>query len=123
MFPLASSVVTPDGITIYQFNGDVASKMVYRWKSKLYLLRDPTAFLKAQVKSLTYTNTVIRFYRQGWSQVYQVWQDVPLREVVVESEDLITLPMNQDYTRFWWEVLSTDTIETVQIVEDAGELT
>jgi hypothetical protein len=123
MLPLPSTAPVPDGITIFQFNGDSDSGMVYRWRSKLYELTRPAAFQWAQIRAGDYRNTVARFYRQRYDPVYQIWVDVLLREVVVESMKPFRLPARQDYEKFWWEVISTDPIETVQVAETVEELT
>lgn len=117
--PEPSTAPVPDDVTIYQFNAD-ESAMVYRWKSKLYLLPVPAAFLRVQVRALSYANTVFRAYKQVLSGGN--WTDVLLREVIVGSEDPFNLPMSNDYTAFWWEVLSTDTIRSVQVAEGIEEI-
>lgn len=117
--PLASTAPEPDGVTIYQFNADEASNMVYRWRSKLYLLPHRAAFLTVRVQARTFLNTVFRAYKQVL--VAGVWTDVLLREVVVADDEWFKLPTNDDYPRFWWEVLSTDEIQGVWVVEDIAE--
>lgn len=112
----------PPAITeteIFAFNSD-STPMTYQWKSKLYVLPHPKAFLLVQVKGETLTNTVFR----AWKRVQSggVWSDVLLREVVVTSDEPFKLPMDDDYREFWWEVISTDTIQGVQVVEDVMEL-
>lgn len=119
MLPLPTSAPTPDGITIYQFNSNVGS-MVYRWTSKLYLLPKPTSFMWAKVEADTYLNTVLRFYSQVL--VAGEWMDILIRELVVASNEVFRFPVGEDYLRTWWEVLSTDRIQTVQISEDVSEL-
>lgn len=120
LLPLPSTAPTPNGVTVFQFDGDSASSMVYRWRSKLYVLGRPATFMRAQVKAESFTNTVIRFYKQTLTA--GVWSSVLVRELAVTSEDPIALPAGTDYTRFWWEVLSTDPIQGVQVVEDIAEL-
>lgn len=118
--PVPPEPPAPDGITIYQFNaGDVG--MTYRWKSKLYVLAAPVAFLRVQVRASSYANLLFRAYKQ--TLVAGVWADELIREVVVASETPFNLPMGRDYTRFWWEVVGTDAVQTVQVAEDIGELT
>lgn len=122
MLPLASTAPAANARAIYQFNGDATSNMVYRWRSKLYLLARPKSFFVVQVRSETYNNTVIRFYKQVFSAVYQVWQDILVREVAVPNDDILKLPVSTDYSRCWWEVLGTDQIQDVQIAEDIEEV-
>lgn len=121
LLPTPASPPTPDGVTIYQFNGDPDVPMTYRWKSKLYVLPAPISFLVVQVKGGTLVNTVFRAYKQV--QTAGVWSDVLLRELVVTSDEPFRLPMASDYSRFWWEVISTDTIQSVQVAQDVEELT
>jgi hypothetical protein len=123
MLPLASTAPTPNGTTIYEFNGDETSNMVYRWKSKLYELSRPAAFQWGQIRAGSYRNTVARFYREYWDEDYEVWVVVLLRELVITSQKPFRLPPRQDYDKFWWEVISTDPIETVQVSETVEELT
>jgi hypothetical protein len=118
--PVPPDPPIPDGISIYEFNGGDAP-MTYRWKSKLFVLAAPLAFLRVQVKAASFSNTVFRAYRQV--QVGTAWVDTLLREVVVTSEAPFNLPMTEDYSRFWWEIISTDDIQGVQVAEDVSELT
>lgn len=117
--PIEPTPPTPDGVTIYAFNAGVTN-MTYRWKSKLYVLPKPVAFMLVQVKALAFANTIFRAYKQ--SLVGTDWVDELLREVVVTSELPFKLPMLEDYTRFWWEVMGTDTVQSVQVGEDIEEL-
>jgi hypothetical protein len=123
MLPLASTAPTPNGTTIYEFNGDETSNMVYRWKSKLYELSRPAAFQWGQIRAGSYRNTVARFYREYWDEDYEVFVEVLIRELVITSNKPFRLSPRQDYEYFWWEVLSTDAIETVQVAETVEELT
>lgn len=119
LLPTPPEPPTPDGVTVYQFNaGDEA--MTFRWKSKLFVLAAPLAFLRVQVKAESFVNTVFRAHKQVL--VNGVWTDVLLRAVVVVSEEPFNLPMAEDYSRFWWEVVSTDAIQGVQVAEDVMEL-
>ena len=122
LLPVASTAPTPDDKTIYQFNGGTSS-MVYVWKSKLYMLSRPKSFVFAKVRAQSYNNTVFEFYKQVYSPVYQVWQDILVRALAVESEAVFKLPLSTDYPRCWWRVYSTDQIEHVQVVEDIAEVT
>ena len=121
LLPVPPAPPEPDGLTVYQFNGDPDVLMTYRWKSKLYVLPAPASFLVVQVKGGGFANTVFRAYKQV--QTAGVWADVMLRELVVTSDEPFRLPMATDYSRFWWEVISTDDIQTVQVAQDIEELT
>lgn len=119
LLPVASTAPVPDGVTVYRFNGDPTSNMVYRWRSKLYVLSRPASFMKVVVKADAFTNTVVKCYKQVLTA--GVWTDVLVREMVVTSEDPMPLPVGDDYTRCWWEVLSTNAIQNVQFAEDIAE--
>ena len=121
LLPLPSTAPVPDGRTIYQFNADTDSEMVYRWRSKLYVLPVPVSFIRVQVRATTYLNTVFRAYKQVLTA--GAWVDTLIREVVVSSDEPFNLPVGTDYNRFWWEVLSTDPIQSVQVAESIDELT
>lgn len=121
LLPTPADPPSPDGLTIYKFNDLEAGKMTYRWRSKLYVLPAPASFLVVQVKGGGFENTVFRAYKQV--QTAGVWADVLLRELVVTGDEPFRLPMATDYSRFWWEVLSTDTIQSVQVAQDVEELT
>ncbi len=116
-----SAPLATGNVTIYKFNDTDAGKMVYRWRSKLYVLPAPLSFLVVQVKGEGFANTVFRAC--GQVQVSGVWVDVVLRELVVTSDEPFRLPMANTYPRFWWEVISTDTIQSVQVAQDVEELT
>ena len=118
--PPAAPLATGN-VTIYKFNDTDAGKMVYRWRSKLYVLPAPISFLTVQVKGAGSANTVFRAYKQV--QTAGVWADVLLRELVVTSDEPFRLPMASAYSRFWWEVLGTDDIQSVQVTQDIEELT
>lgn len=117
--PIPPTPPSPDGVTIYKFNaGDVG--MTYRWKSKLYVLPKPVAFQRVQVKAATYSNLIFRAYAQ--QRAGSGWADVLLREVVVTDELPFNLPMREDYPRYWWEVIGTDVVQSVQVGEDIEEM-
>lgn len=122
LLPVASTAPTPDDKTIYQFNAGI-SNMVYVWKSKLYLLPRPKSFIFVKVRAKSYNNTVFEFYKQVYSTVYQTWQDVLVRAVIVDNEEVFKLPIGTDYARCWWQVHSTDEIQHVQVVESIDEVT
>lgn len=120
LLPVPPNPPAPDGVTIYQFNGDPDVLMTYRWRSKLYVLPAPVGFVRVQVKALSYTNTVFRAYKQVLTA--GVWVDTLLRELAVTSEGPFNLPIASGYSRFWWEVLGTDAVQSVQVGEDIQEM-
>lgn len=120
LLPVPPDPPAPDGTTIYKFNAG-GTLMTYRWKSKLYILPHPAAFERVQVQAKSYANTVFRMYVQ--KLVGTVWVDVQLYERAVPSAAAFPVPMSNDYQRCWWEVVSTDDIQSVQIADDVMELT
>lgn len=106
--------VTPvylSGTTIYEFDGDAAVPMTYRWRSKLWLA-PPTAFSIAQVRAESYTNLLVRFYANG----------VQFYERAVTEETEFVLPLTDSRTQFEIELLGTDPVRVVQMAEDVLEL-
>lgn len=113
LLPIASTAVTPDGQTIYEFNAGAGDgKMVQRWKGKLYLLPNPTAFFVCQVKAEDYTNLVVRLSANG----------SVLFEAAIASEEPFTLPMANQYTRAEIEVVGTSRVRSIEFAEDIAEL-
>lgn len=108
-----STAPTPDGFTIYQFDGDDASQMVQSWRGKLNLLPNPTTFVIAQVKADDYLNLVLKLYADG----------VLFFEQAIVSSEEFTVPMVDEYVTFEWEVVGTSRVRTLQIAEDVMELT
>ena len=99
------------GTTIYEFDGDAAVPMTYRWRSKLWLA-PPTAFSIAQVRAESYTNLLVRFYANG----------VQFYERAVTEETEFVLPLTDSRTQFEIELLGTDPVRVVQMAEDVLEL-
>jgi hypothetical protein len=118
--PVPSDPPVPTGVTIFKFNA-AADAMPYRWRSKLYVLPKPGAFLWVQIKAAALSNTIFRLYRQNMSA--GSWSDTLVREVVPNANEPFNLPMAADYDRCWWEIIGTDYIQSVQIAEDVEELT
>lgn len=101
-----------DGRTIYEFEGNQAVLMTYRWRSKLWLFDRPATMLMCQVKAEDYDNLLLRLYGDG----------TQIDEIVVESEEEFTLTTVDEYTRFEIEILGTSRVRTVQVAEDVAEL-
>lgn len=101
-----------DGSTIYQFEGNQAVRMNYRWRSKLWLLEHPSWFIIAQVKGEDFDNLLLRVYGNG----------VQIEEIVVSDGDEFTLSVADEYNTLQYELLGTSTVRVVQGAEDISEL-
>jgi hypothetical protein len=121
LLPVPPTPPVPDGVTVYQFNGDPDVKMTFRWKSKLFILPYPAAFERVQVQANSYDNTVFRVYVQ--TLYAGEWTDVLLHEQAITDSLPFSVPMTGDYQRCWWEVIGTDDIQSVQVADDVMELT
>lgn len=111
--PIASSAPNPDGKTIFQFDGDDANRMVYRYRGKLNLLPYPAAFVLCQVQAEDYSDLVLRIFADG----------ALMLEQTITSVEPFTLPMLDDYRTVELELVGTSTVRRVQQVHDAEELT
>lgn len=110
--PLPSTAPAPNGLTIYTFNAvDGDGHMVYQWKGKLNLLRNPVAFSYCQVRAEDFANVVLRLYADG----------VPFFEEVITSQEPFALPLVDDYNSCEVELIGTSRIYTAQLAEDIGE--
>lgn len=109
----ASTAPDPDGATIYQWDGNDTSPMVYRWRGKLNLLPWPGCFQMFKVRAEDFDNLVLRIYADG---------DMILEEPMTSATP-DTLPMLDDYTEVEIELIGTSRARGVQLVEDVRELT
>ncbi|MBX3603183.1 MAG: hypothetical protein KF863_21390 [Rubrivivax sp.] len=110
--PQPSTEPTPDGSTIYQFDGDPANRMAYRWRGKLNLLPRPVCFQMCEILAAEFDNVVLRLYADGEL----------LLERVLTSREEFTLPMVEDYREFEIEFVGTSRVRTAQVAEDVLEL-
>lgn len=110
--PLESTAPTPDGVTIFEFNGDDDSKMVYRYRGKLNLMPAPTTLTIARVAAGDYTNLLARFYADG----------VLLRELVIESKKEFVLPAKETHETYEVELIGTSTVRLYVAGEGPDEL-
>ncbi len=104
-----------NGTTVYEFEGAASEKMVYRYRSKLWLLDHPSYLSIAQVKAEDFDNLLVRFYADG-DQIH---------EETVAGEAEFTLPAaggGDGYTTFEIELLGTSTVRVVQAADDVNEL-
>lgn len=116
LLPVASTAVTPTGHTIFRFDADPASAMVFRWRSKLYQMPYPVHMAIAQVMAervAGYDNLVYRVFGNG----------VMLYERRVADGIEFTLPMDDACDEYEHELVGTSTAMTMQAAEDVMELT
>lgn len=110
--PLPSTAPVPDGVTIYQFDGDDASKMVTLWRGKLNLLPRPATPQVCQVRCEDYENIMVRGYGDGALHFEQV----------LTGEMEFTLPTLDEFTTYEIELLGTSRVRTVDVAETVEEL-
>ena len=101
-----------DGRTIFEFEGNPAVRMNYRWRSKLWLLEHPAWLSVFQVKAEDYDNILLRIYGDG----------VQIEELVVEDETEFTVTQTDLYTTLEVEVLGSSPVRVIQGAEDIKEL-
>jgi hypothetical protein len=111
--PVVSTIPTPDGATIYEFDGDDTSKLIYLWRSKFNLLPREGAFQVAQIDADDYTDLTLRLYANG-SMIY---------EVLVTSAEPFTLPTDDEAKSYEWELIGSSRAQRVQMAETVEELT
>lgn len=113
LLPIPDTMPTVSGTVIYRFDpDDGAGLMMRRYYGKLNLLPRPAAFGFAQVKASDYTNLVLRLFGDG--ALYY--------EVVVAGKEAFTLPVNDEYESFEYELLGTSTVRSVTFAESIDEL-
>ena len=112
LLPLASTAVTPNGLTIYQFNASTVSHMVYRWKGKLNLMPWPTTLHFSRVRALSYTNLVFRTYADG----------VLIDTQLVTDSNLVRLPGLDSHDSYEFEFIGTNTVRTQGAFESPSEI-
>lgn len=106
-----------DARTIYEFEGNTTEFMAFRWRSKLWLEPQPAWYEMAQVRRGpdAVGNLVIKFYGD----------DTLLETIVITNDDEFTLsepPNGEPYNTFYYEVIGTDTVRTLQAADDVMEL-
>lgn len=115
LLPVPSNPPSPDGVTIYAFEGDdKANPITFSWKSKLWFLPRPAVMQIAQLRSVTgdYSNIVAKFYGDG----------ALVDELVVDGEVVFTLAESEKYSTFQMELIGTSTVSVLQAAEQVQEL-
>jgi hypothetical protein len=100
---------------IATFDANPASPLPYVWKSKQFYLPYPTAYRLARVTADSYANTTLNLFADGT----QYGGNIP---VTSQYEFSLPQPPNGVIEKFFeFQVIGTDRIDRVQIVEDAEE--
>lgn len=114
--PLASTAPSMSAsgpiATVYAFDADPDSDMVYQWRGKLNRLPTETAFIYCQVKANDYDNVVLKLYGD----------DVLLFSQVLTDKAPFTLPLSDAYETFEIELIGTSRVEAVRVAEAIEEL-
>jgi hypothetical protein len=111
--PEPSTAPIPDGQTIYQFDGDDASKMCYLWRGPFNMVRAPYAPVLARVTAEDTDNLIVRGYQDGQMQF----------EKVVTSQEEFTLPARRTAkVSYEQELIGTSRVRTFQTAESIDEI-
>jgi hypothetical protein len=112
LLPVASTAVTPDGLTIFEFDSeDGDGDMVYRWRGKLNLLPYAQAMRIGRVRAAAYDNLLVSHYGDG----------VLVKQRLVSSSDSFTVPARKGYETYEHELVGTSTVRETVLVDDMRE--
>lgn len=112
LLPVASTAVTPDGATIFEFNAATGNgDMVYSWKGKLNLLAYAMALRIGRVRAADYDNLLVAHYGDG----------VLLKQRVVSDGDTFTVPARKSYDTYEIELVGTSRVREAVLVDDMRE--
>lgn len=110
--PEPSTAPIPDGRTIYQFDGDQTSNMVYRYRGRLNLLPSPGVPQVCRVQAQDHDNLIVRGYGDG---------DLHFEQVSVSDEEF-TLPMLDEFSIYEQELVGTSRVRRFQVAESIEEI-
>lgn len=112
--PGASTAPTPNGRTIYQFDGDDASRLTYLYRGKLNLLGKPALPFFARLQAADYDAVIFRGYGDGALHF----------EVVITSGEEFTLPaIDEDqFDSYELEILGRSSVRRAQAAEVIEEI-
>jgi hypothetical protein len=99
----------PDGRTIYRFNAN--GPMTYSWASKVYLTRGVAAQY-GRIHADSYDNLLLQVYGDGNL----------VAQLVITSDEVFTLPANEDYRTFQYVLIGTDPVQTVAFGDDLDQV-
>lgn len=110
LLPVPPAPVDPDGLTIYQFDGDDDVLMTFRWKGRLNRMNRPATMHFMRVTAEAYDNLVANVYADG----------VLIDSFVVTDENLVRLPGTDSHSSYELELVGTSRTYTVTADETAG---
>lgn len=112
--PGPSTAPTPDGRTIYQFDGDDASRLTYLYRGKLELAKAGTLPMVARLQAVDFDAVIFRGYGDGALHF----------EVVVGSGEEFTLPaIDEDqFETYELEILGRSSVRRAQAAEEIEEI-
>lgn len=111
--PVRANPPAVDGETIFEFEGDPANRMTYRYRSKLWQLEHPAWFSVAQVDAEDFDNLLVRVYGDG----------VQVDEFAITDATEFTLTETDAYRQVEFELLGTSPCQVVQVAEGVDEIT
>lgn len=112
--PVPPTFAPANAHTIYAFDANPASDMVYRWRGRLNLMPFPLSLTIAQVRALSFSNLLFRVYADG----------VQILERVITNAREFTLPYLSfpAAETYELEIMGTSTARTMEAAEDVLEL-
>jgi hypothetical protein len=110
--PVRADPPTVDGVTIYEFEGDPANRMTYRYRGKLWRLPYGAWMSIMAVDAEDFDNLLVRVYGDG----------VQIDEFVVTDDTEFTLTDADCYDELEYEILGTSACQLVAAAEDVSEL-
>lgn len=112
LLPVPPAPVTPDGLTIYQFDADPDAAMTYRWKGRLNLLARPQTMHFARLRALGYDNIVLKTYADG----------VLIDSVVIADGKPFRLPGDEAADTYEFEIIGTSTVRSKEAATDLEDI-
>jgi len=111
--PVPSTAPVPDGMTIYQFDGDPDSLMAYLYRGRLNLVPAPYAPSFVRVMADDFDNLVVRGYQDGLLQ---------FEKVATSDEEFRVQTDSTAKKSYEQELIGTSRVQTFQTAEDIGEI-
>lgn len=102
-------IVDPDGLTIYQFDGDDTTRMTFRWKGKLNRMNRPATMHFMRVVAIEYDNLVANVYANG----------VMIDSFVVTgaNDEATRIPGLDSYNTYELELVGTSSAQSMTAAE------
>lgn len=112
--PGDSTAPAPDGRTIYQFDGDDASRMSYLYRGKLNLMQRPALPMIARIQAADFDSIVFRGYGDG---------DLHFEVVATSGEEFMLPAIDADqFETYEIEILGRSAVRRVQAAEVVEEI-